>query len=166
MGFNPRPSRTTVGVVLLDDAGQVLMQLRDDIPKIADPGCWVVPGGEIDPGEAPEDGVRRELLEETGYCAGPLVFAYERVLTRPEGYGEYQYYFVGRYDGVRPLTCYEGQELRFVDPAALPSLKTSPDLATIILDILGRVPLPSPDATLPDASRTRASRMPGTEVDA
>ena len=133
------PTRVTVGVVLLNDAGQVLMQLRDDIPTIADPGCWVVPGGEIDPGEAPEAGARRELLEETGYRAGPLVLAHERTLHRPEGYGEYQHYFVGRYDGGQPLTCYEGQELRFVDPATLPSLKTSPDLAAIVLDILGRV---------------------------
>lgn len=145
MGFNPRPARVTrvtVGVVLVNDAGQVLMQLRDDIPTIADPGCWVNPGGVLDPGEPTEDGARRELLEETGYCAGRLVFAYERVLARPEGYSERQYYFLGRYDGVQPLTCYEGQELRFLDPATLPSLKTSPDLATIILDILRRIPVP------------------------
>ena len=36
-----RAARVTVGVVLVNDAGQVLMQLRDDIPTIADPGCWV-----------------------------------------------------------------------------------------------------------------------------
>jgi 8-oxo-dGTP diphosphatase len=137
--------RVTVGVVLVNDVGQVLMQLRDDIPTIADPGCWVNPGGVLDPGEAPEDGARRELLEETGYRAGPLVPAYERVMARPEGYSERQFYFVGRYDGVQPLTCYEGQELRFLDPATLPSLKTSPDLAPIILDILDRVPLPDSD---------------------
>lgn len=106
-------TRTTTGVVLVDDAGRVLMQLRDDIPTIVDPGCWVNPGGVIDPGELPEEGARREVLEETGYRAGRLVFAYERVLDRPEGYAERQYYFVGRYDGVQPLTCYEGQELRF-----------------------------------------------------
>ena len=76
-------------------------------------------------------------------AAGPLAFAYERTLHRPEGYSEYQYYFIGRYDGVQPLTCYEGQELRFLEPATLPSLKTSPDLATIILDILARVPPPA-----------------------
>src|SRR5687768_10079203 len=97
VGAQPSPlvTRTTVGVLLVDDAGRVLMQLRDDIPTIADPGCWVNPGGVIDPGETPEDGARRELLEETGYRAGPLAFAYERTLHRPEGYSEYQYYFIG-----------------------------------------------------------------------
>ena len=144
-------ARTTTGVVLVDDAGQVLMRLRDDIPTIADPGCWVNPGGVIDPGELPEDGARRELLEETGYRAGRLVFAYERVFDRPEGYAERQFYFVGGYDGVQPLTCYEGQEIRFFDPATLPSLKTSPDLAAIILEILDRVPLPAPGASTPFA---------------
>jgi 8-oxo-dGTP diphosphatase len=153
VNLNPRSTpvtRTTTGVVLVDDAGRVLMQLRDDIPTIADPGCWVNPGGVIDPGEAPEEGARRELFEETGYRAGPLVFAYERVFDRPEGYAERQFYFVGRYDGIQPLTCYEGQELRFFEPADIPSLKTSPNLAAIILDILERVPPPVPDRSQPE----------------
>jgi 8-oxo-dGTP pyrophosphatase MutT (NUDIX family) len=129
-------------VILVDDAGRVLMQLRDDIPTIADPGCWVNPGGVIDPGEEPEDGARRELLEETDYHCGPLAFAHERVLARPEGWSERQFYYLGRYDGVQRLVCREGQELRFLDPQTLPTLKTSPDLPGIILGILERVPLP------------------------
>jgi 8-oxo-dGTP diphosphatase len=131
-----------VGVILVDAAGQILMQLRDDIPTIVDPGCWVVPGGVVDPGESPEDGARRELLEETGYRAGRLVQAFERVLDRPEGFAERQFYFIGSYDGAQELTCNEGQELRFQDRAALSSLKTSPDLAGIILECLERVPVP------------------------
>jgi 8-oxo-dGTP pyrophosphatase MutT (NUDIX family) len=134
--------RTTVGVILVDAAGQILMQLRDDIPTIVDPGCWVVPGGVVDPGETPEDGAHRELLEETGYRVGRLVQAYERVLHRPEGFAERQFYFIGSYDGAQVLTCNEGQELRFQDRAVLSSLKTSPDLAGIILACLERVPVP------------------------
>jgi 8-oxo-dGTP diphosphatase len=135
-------ARTTVGIILVNAAGQILMQLRDDIPTIVDPGCWVVPGGVVDPGETPEDGARRELLEETGYRAGRLIHACERVLDRSEGFAERQHYYVGRYDEQRPLTCYEGQELRFQDRSALVDLKTSPDLAGIILDCLARVPVP------------------------
>ena len=55
-----------------------------------------------------------------------------------DGYSTY----VGRYDEVQPLSCYEGQELRFQDSATLVALKTSPDLAGIILDCLARVPIP------------------------
>jgi len=139
----------TVGVVLVNEDGHVLMQLRDDIPTIADPGCWVNPGGEIDPDETPEDGARRELLEETNYRAGTLVFAYERDLHRASGIVERQYYFLGRYDGVQRLECHEGQALHFLPPAELPSMKTSPDLGQIILGILERVPLPSPDPPTP-----------------
>ena len=144
--LGPRSSslirRTTVGVVLVNDDGHILMQLRDDIPTIADPGCWVNPGGVIDPGETPEAGARREMLEETEYRCGPLTLAHERVLHRPEGWSERQFYFLGRYDGVQEVVCHEGQELRFLDPATLSDLKTSPDLAGIILGMLERAPLP------------------------
>jgi 8-oxo-dGTP diphosphatase len=114
------------------------MQLRDDIPTIADPGCWVVPGGELHAGETPEEGARREFAEETGYRIGPgeMRLALARDLPRPQGTTERQYYFVGRYDGVQPITCYEGQELRFLAPADLASMKTSPGLAEVIRAVL------------------------------
>ena len=120
--------------MLIDADGRILMQLRDDIPTIADPGCWVIPGGEIDPGETPEEGARREFLEETGYRIPPgaMHFVLARELARPAGTTERQYYFVGRYDGAQPITCYEGQELRFVAPAALATMKTSPGLVEVI----------------------------------
>jgi len=35
-----------------------------------------IPAGKLDPGETPEECVRRELLEETGYEAGELNFLY------------------------------------------------------------------------------------------
>ena len=126
--------RATAGIVLVDADGRILMQLRDDIPTIADPGCWVVPGGEIDPHETPEDGARREFLEETGYHIGPgdMRLALTRDLPRPQGTTERQYYFLGRYDGAQTITCYEGQELRFIDPDELAGLKTSPGLAEVI----------------------------------
>jgi len=43
------------------------MQLRDNIPGIAFPGCWGFFGGHVEPGEAPDIAVKREILEEINY---------------------------------------------------------------------------------------------------
>jgi 8-oxo-dGTP pyrophosphatase MutT (NUDIX family) len=59
-----RTTRSTVRVLVLDDAGRVLL-FQD-----SDPGAgrrwWITPGGGIDPGETELETVVRELEEETG----------------------------------------------------------------------------------------------------
>lgn len=132
------PDRVTVGVVLLNERGEVLLQLRDDRLDIADPACWVVPGGGLEDGETLEDGARREFLEETGYRLDELVHVLTRDLARQGGSLERQAYFLARYDGVRPLTCYEGQELRFISTAALLRMRTSPGLHSVIAEALSQ----------------------------
>ena len=103
------------GVVLLRDDGAALLQLRDDKPGIQDPGIWVFPGGHTEPGEAPEEGARREFLEETCYRCGDLrpVTVYS---SRELAYsGEYDiFFFWSTFDGRQPIECREGQALRFV----------------------------------------------------
>ena len=51
---------------------------------------WDIPGGHIEPGEHPEDAVRREVFEETGAELGPLyLLAYQRLRLlgpRPDAY--------------------------------------------------------------------------------
>lgn len=49
------------GIVFDDKKAKILLIKRRDIP------VWVLPGGGLDKGESPEEGVVRELLEETGY---------------------------------------------------------------------------------------------------
>lgn len=56
-----------VALAMLQREGRWLMQLRDDIPTIVAPGCWGLFGGHLDPGETPEQALRRELLEEISW---------------------------------------------------------------------------------------------------
>ena len=52
---------------MLEREGRWLMQLRDEISSIVAPGCWGLFGGHLDPGETPEQALRRELLEEISW---------------------------------------------------------------------------------------------------
>lgn len=66
-GQNKTDSRPQAAIAILYQENQFLLQLRDDNPRILYPGCWAFFGGHLEPGEAPEQGVQRELLEEIGY---------------------------------------------------------------------------------------------------
>lgn len=62
------------GVMILKE-GQVLLGRRHDDAQKADSelhgeGTWTMPGGKLDFLEKPEDGARREVLEETGFKVG------------------------------------------------------------------------------------------------
>lgn len=53
--------------ILFDKENRVLIDNRkEEILDVAD-GKWEIPGGKIEFGESPEEAVKRELLEETGY---------------------------------------------------------------------------------------------------
>jgi len=51
-------------VVIFDEEGRVLILLRPKDMKWS-PGKWALPGGHIEPGEAPIDAAVREVEEET-----------------------------------------------------------------------------------------------------
>jgi 8-oxo-dGTP pyrophosphatase MutT (NUDIX family) len=67
--------RETVRAVLLTSANEVLL-LRIRPPDGSE--CfWITPGGGLEPGETPEQGLRRELREELNldqFVMGPLVW--------------------------------------------------------------------------------------------
>jgi 8-oxo-dGTP pyrophosphatase MutT (NUDIX family) len=54
--------------VVRDRAGRILFQRRVDFGN----AWWGLPGGVLEPGETPLDGLRREVLEETGLRVEPL----------------------------------------------------------------------------------------------
>ncbi|MFI6876384.1 NUDIX hydrolase [Streptomyces sp. NPDC050400] len=59
----PQENRLAAAVVVL--GGRVLLVRRSETERFL-PRVWGVPCGKLEPGESPEDGVLRELKEETG----------------------------------------------------------------------------------------------------
>jgi ADP-ribose pyrophosphatase YjhB (NUDIX family) len=59
MTGTPRHSVSVAGVVTNDDGEVLVIRRRDN-------GCWEPPGGVLELAETFDDGVRREVLEETG----------------------------------------------------------------------------------------------------
>src|SRR5437763_3832772 len=69
------------GAVIRDRPGRILLVLRANEPGR---GLWSLPGGRVEPGEAEDAAVAREVLEETG-----LLVSVESLVGRVS---------IGRYD--------------------------------------------------------------------
>ena len=75
------PIILVVAVALVDVDGRVLIAQRPDGKSMA--GLWEFPGGKVEPGEAPDHALIRELQEEIGIdvtenCLAPFTFASHR----------------------------------------------------------------------------------------
>lgn len=60
----------TVDGIVVDESGRVVLVKR--APGLIEAGKWAMPGGYLDRDETAHEGVRREVLEETGYEASVL----------------------------------------------------------------------------------------------
>ncbi|MCR9242850.1 MAG: (deoxy)nucleoside triphosphate pyrophosphohydrolase [Rhodobiaceae bacterium] len=102
---------------LVDVEGRVLLAQRPEGKSMA--GLWEFPGGKVEPGEAPEVALIRELREEleidvTASCLAPFTFAshtYEKFhLLMP-------LYVCRKWQGIP--TPVEGQTLKWVRPVKM-----------------------------------------------
>jgi 8-oxo-dGTP pyrophosphatase MutT (NUDIX family) len=77
MTADNRHSVSVAGVVVDDQGRALLIQRRDN-------GHWEPPGGILEHDETIEDGLRREVLEETGLEIepGPLTGVYQTIPRR------------------------------------------------------------------------------------
>lgn len=135
MSATPENIPRVGGVVLLRDDGAVLLQLRDNKPNLNAAGQWVFPGGHCEEGEACRDCARREFLEETGYDCADLKPLTEFHYVSPESGRKYWFSFwQARYDGVSPVHCFEGQEVRFI-PRDEVAGKPMPEFIVAVWDL-------------------------------
>ncbi len=92
---------------------------------------WDIPGGHIDPGETPEETMRREVMEEAAVELGPMrLFGYQRIRLLgevPAGYrypapASYQVFYIGQVTTILPFApTTEASDRAFFTPVAAQS---------------------------------------------
>lgn len=139
--FIPAPDQHTFsGVILVDPAGRILLQERDEHPRI-DPEKWGLAGGHLDPGEDFEPAAYRELEEETGVRldAGDLELFGEFVVDHREAYGTWDrmQVFVAATDLTdADIDCQEGRQIVFVEPGVARGLDLTAGATDIVPSFL------------------------------
>ena len=128
--------RPNVAAILVDGAGRILVGERVDVP-----GSWQFPQGGLEPAEAPEHGLERELREElslasTDYTVeekrGPYRYLFAAGRTKKGYRGQEQTYFRLRFFGpgsrINVLTAEpEFRAVRWIEPAEF-SLSWLPEM--------------------------------------
>ncbi len=127
--------RCFAGVILVDPRGWILMQERDEHPRI-DPEKWGLSGGHVEPGESFEEAAHRELEEETGVRidAGGLALYGEFTVDHRATYGTWDrmQVFVATTLTDVDIDCREGRQIVFVDPVEAPRLDLTAAAAVIV----------------------------------
>jgi len=98
----------SVAIIPLIDDDTVILIKQFRMP--VEDWIYEVPAGTVEPGEAPEECARRELIEETGYEAGELIHLFDMYLA-PGYSNELMHAYLARnlkFVGARPE---EGEEI-------------------------------------------------------
>lgn len=94
--------------------------------KEREDGCWTLPGGWVDVGEAPSQAIVREVYEESGYQtqAIKLLAVYDRNLHGhpPIRHHVYKLFFLCQLLGGTPTKSFETEEVNFFKEQAIPQL--------------------------------------------
>lgn len=125
-------------ILLLQEDGSFILQVRDDKPGITNPGLWSTFGGKIESGEEPIDAAVRELSEETNLTLrkADLQF-YRKCIKTKEEHGEdwEVYYFFAKPVSTEGLEVYEGQGYTILSgPEMLKHAKVTTLLGQVLAD--------------------------------
>ena len=134
------PDPQAVAIILLNDKGEVLLQLRDSNPSISFSGHWTLPGGVVGSAETPDEAAHRELAEETGMS---MRLSHWRVYRRKAEGRKFlieQHVYTGRTQSdVGKMVLGEGQALRFFKPQELSTLPIAFGFESLLDDFLHRM---------------------------
>jgi len=66
--------KEAVSLIIVNSRDEFLFLLRDDKPSIPFPNQWDFIGGIVEPGETPDEALRREVKEELALTLSDVVF--------------------------------------------------------------------------------------------
>ena len=129
----PDPPFLAVSAAILRD-GKVLVVRRARNPAN---GLYSLPGGVVEAGETLAEAVKREVDEETSLIIEPVALAGYREVVARDAEDKVERHFVilpfaARWIAGEPKLNEELSEWRWVDPAEVASMPTTPGLAEIV----------------------------------
>ena len=130
--YPQRPFLAVSAAIMRD--GRILVVRRARPPAN---GLLTLPGGVVEVGETLAEAVEREVREETGLAIEPLALAGFRETVVRDAQDRVERHFVilcfaARWKGGEPVVNEELSEARWLDPAELATLQTTPGLADIV----------------------------------
>jgi len=102
--FDATHTHAAAGVVLVSRDRRLILQLRDDIPTIDNPGGITPFGGGAEAGETPPQCAVRELEEETGLRLDPASLRYLGEVSKLDLHGNRTACVFYLMDGIDPAT--------------------------------------------------------------
>ncbi len=111
-----------VSIILRDNQGCFLMQLRDNNPAIRYPNHWALFGGTIEENETEYDAIIREIKEELGFDLKEFSLIKKYVYNNKR-----EYVFFGKCDRSSVVHLTEGQAFGFFSEDQLTELLIRPD---------------------------------------
>ena len=122
--------KTSHAIILFD--GKVLLELRDNNPKISDPEKWTFPGGRLWMGEDYDDAMNRELQEEVSLVPADMTLLGMMINTVTRSRHQMYVCHLTSEEAKNVKLGNEGQELKFVTFDEMKSLPLARYLAKYI----------------------------------
>jgi 8-oxo-dGTP diphosphatase len=137
--YPERPYLAASAAIVRD--GKVLVVRRARPPAN---GLFTLPGGVVETGETLVEAVAREVREETGMTIEPVALAGFREAIVRDGQSRVERHFIilcfaSRWRAGEPILNEELSEARWLEPAELAGLPTTPGLAEIVAAAFDRL---------------------------